>query len=103
MIRQEFEQAAETIANGARGEIIATLADETIEVGSGKSRGKATISIFRGEGDTAATINDTARGRRQSFFPQHMTDLRRVLDEEEQLGVVTYARGKRDIRARDLH
>jgi len=99
MTRQEFEAKAEQLIAGQPGAIMALLADDTIEIASGQRRGQASISIWR-NADGPAMINDTARGRRQNLVPASMSDIRRVLDEEEEIGPVEYIDGKRDKSAR---
>lgn len=101
MTRKQFEQEAEEIISGKAGAIMALLADDTVEMASGQGRGQATISIWR-EVDGMPMINDTARGRRQNLVESSMDDIRRVLDEEEKIGIVEYTNGKKDKRAHAL-
>ncbi len=99
MNRQEFEKRVAAIVNDhAKDAVMAVLSDDTHEVHSGISRGKATISVWL-DSDGIPMMNDTARGWRQNLVAGSIAEISAVLDEEESIGVVEYREGKRNIQA----
>ncbi len=99
MTRKEFENRVVAIINDhAKDSVMAVLSDDTHEVHSGISRGKATISVWLDD-DGIPMLNDTARGLRQNLVSRNIAEIIAVLDEEESIGPVEYRDGKRNIQA----